>query len=275
MKKQYGFSLVEGLLIIIVLGIIGFAGYYVLNKQKENSASSSDTTKSETKVYNNNSSSSLLSQIKSDLLVYNPKSTEPSEDISVDVTSAEFDNTRVTTTSDLYLDYKPNDSFGTEEIIQEMVKTLNKYNLKETSSSPFFSSRYTYEDPDTLCLVTGNENFARLNCTSKVELEDLASMSESVINAYNESSTEKINESSTQLSIHYESTENSKQYVALLSAQNESDYINSILSKNSDKNWIKITNLTSNQGYEPISCTDLNDWQISLYKKLSVGITCL
>lgn len=35
MKKQFGFTLVEGLLIVLIVSFIGFAGYYVWNSQKD------------------------------------------------------------------------------------------------------------------------------------------------------------------------------------------------------------------------------------------------
>lgn len=43
MNKQKGFSLVEGLLVILILTIIGFGGYYVWNRDKDSTASNSET----------------------------------------------------------------------------------------------------------------------------------------------------------------------------------------------------------------------------------------
>jgi predicted negative regulator of RcsB-dependent stress response len=40
-RKQSGFSVVELLLIIVVIGILVFVGYFVYNKQRENKATSS------------------------------------------------------------------------------------------------------------------------------------------------------------------------------------------------------------------------------------------
>jgi hypothetical protein len=41
-KKQNGFALIEGLLIILILAIIGFGGYYVWNTQKNTDKTSND-----------------------------------------------------------------------------------------------------------------------------------------------------------------------------------------------------------------------------------------
>ena len=45
MKKQRGFSLVEGLLIFIVIGAVGFGGWYVWDKNQDDSAINSDSSK--------------------------------------------------------------------------------------------------------------------------------------------------------------------------------------------------------------------------------------
>ena len=44
MKKQHGFTLVEGLLIVLILCVVGFAGYYVMNNRDKKSDTSEQTT---------------------------------------------------------------------------------------------------------------------------------------------------------------------------------------------------------------------------------------
>lgn len=46
MKSQKGFTLVEGLIIIAVIGIIGFSGYYVANRSNNNTQLSTDSSES-------------------------------------------------------------------------------------------------------------------------------------------------------------------------------------------------------------------------------------
>jgi Tfp pilus assembly protein PilV len=43
MNKQNGFSLVEGLLIVIVVGLLAFAGYHVLSKNNSEESSVEST----------------------------------------------------------------------------------------------------------------------------------------------------------------------------------------------------------------------------------------
>jgi type II secretory pathway pseudopilin PulG len=51
MNRQKGFTLVEGLLIVLVLSVIGFAGYYVWNQQQDDDGSSeSSQTNNSAKV---------------------------------------------------------------------------------------------------------------------------------------------------------------------------------------------------------------------------------
>jgi uncharacterized membrane protein YkoI len=46
MSNQKGFSAVEGLLVVIVIGVIGFSGYYVVNRNNNETQLSVDTTES-------------------------------------------------------------------------------------------------------------------------------------------------------------------------------------------------------------------------------------
>src|SRR6476661_2191044 len=43
-KDQYGFAALEGILIVTILAVIGFGGYYVWHTQKSTKASSTDLT---------------------------------------------------------------------------------------------------------------------------------------------------------------------------------------------------------------------------------------
>lgn len=43
MKNQNGFSLVEGLLIVLIISVLGFAGFYVWNQQKEDEIEQTET----------------------------------------------------------------------------------------------------------------------------------------------------------------------------------------------------------------------------------------
>jgi type II secretory pathway pseudopilin PulG len=47
MYKQKGFTLVEGLLIVLILSVVGFAGYTVWNNQQNKNISSDEPTKTE------------------------------------------------------------------------------------------------------------------------------------------------------------------------------------------------------------------------------------
>lgn len=63
MKKQQGFSLVEGLLIVLVLGVIGFGGYYVWSQQqKKNNADTSQQATPESDQAQNNDKKTVPEQ---------------------------------------------------------------------------------------------------------------------------------------------------------------------------------------------------------------------
>lgn len=53
MRKQYGFSAIEGLLVIFVIVIIGFGGWYVLNQSRQNKESAINDNSLQEVVDNN------------------------------------------------------------------------------------------------------------------------------------------------------------------------------------------------------------------------------
>ena len=48
MNVQKGFSLVEGLLIILIISVVGFAGYYVWNENQDDEPEQTETVQQTT-----------------------------------------------------------------------------------------------------------------------------------------------------------------------------------------------------------------------------------
>jgi len=196
--------------------------------------------------------------------------------LGVDTIGREYENYEITTTSDLYLNFRPQESFGAEEIIQQMVGIMKKHDLSESSSSPFFSSRYVFENTSLICEISGNENFARLNCASNSKLDNLAAMNKAVIDAHNQSSTEKIDKGILRVFIEYQSKSNTNQHVVHVYATAASTSpIESILSKDSEEDWMKINITSTEPGGATIQCENLEEWQLLLFEEVQrVQVVC-
>jgi type II secretory pathway pseudopilin PulG len=65
MNKQKGFTLVEGLLIVLIVSVVGFAGYTVWNNQQDDESENTDTVQQETEVQENNEQSEEISETAS------------------------------------------------------------------------------------------------------------------------------------------------------------------------------------------------------------------
>lgn len=257
---QRGFTVIEGLLIVIVLSMVGFAGYTVWSNQDDT------TDTSETKVSEDSPRSSDTETNLDDIEAALDKLAGDGdrEDVVVDYMLIEdADGSSTFMPSDLYANFGNTNGLTVIDSINDAIEEQSGIApVVEDVSGVGISAHF--ENSDIVCDTFANDYYARVNCSASATIESYVDQNQDVVGAASDELGLII---ADDFRINYEKDSDDPLLVAKLSGSEEAGgIIDTVFLTKADGSWKYIGQSTSAfQSVTPPSCDLFTEGELELF----------